>query len=75
LASVNVHRGNLYLLAKLPDKQSPSLWRQQRIPLKLPDTPANQRTARKRLAELERQLDRGTFAWDFWVDTAGKSIT
>jgi integrase len=43
--------------------------------LKLADTPANQRTARKRLAELEKQLARGSFDWDYWVDTGAKGIT
>ena len=75
MASVNVLRGNLYLLARLPDKKEPSYWRQQRIPLKLVDTPADQRTARKRLAELEKQLARGTFTWDYWIETATKGMT
>jgi integrase len=75
MASVNVLRGNLYLLARLPDKKEPSHWRQQRVPLKLADTPANQRTARKRLAELEKQLARGSFDWDYWVDTGANGIT
>ena len=75
MASVNVQRGNLYLLATLPDRNDPSQRRQQRIPLKLADTPTNQRTARKRLAELEKQLARGTFDWAFWVEQETKGLT
>jgi integrase len=74
MASVNVLRGNLYLLAKLPDRGDPSRWRQQRIPMKLADTPANQRTARRRLAELERQLEQGSFSWAFWTDDDSKAL-
>lgn len=68
MASINILRGNLYLLAKLPDRNDSSYWRPQRIPLKLSDTPTNQRTARKRLAELEKQLARGTFEWSYWIE-------
>ena len=75
MASVNVARGNLYLLARLPDKKEPTYWRQQRIPLHLKDTPANQRTARRRLAELEKQLAVGTFEWDYWVETHSKGVS
>lgn len=75
MASVNVLRGNLYLLAKLPDKNDPATWRRQRIPLKLADTPTNQRTARKRLTELEKQLDRGTFEWSYWTESETKTLT
>ena len=71
-ASVNVVQGNLYLLATLPDRQDPPTWRQERIRLKLQDTPANQRTARRRLPELEKQLAAGSFSWAFWVEDTSK---
>lgn len=41
---------------------------QTRIALKLDDTPVNRRMAAKQLATLHRQLEAGTFAWDYWLD-------
>lgn len=75
MASVNIARNRLYLLAKLPPKSGEGPWKQQRIPLKLDDTPINQKVAAKKLAELEKQLARGTFEWSFWLEdpTAGVS--
>lgn len=75
MASISVVKDNLYLLAKLPDKELPNLMRRQRIPLKMKDSPANQRVAKKQLAELERQLQDGTFDWSFWVDDSGKTVS
>lgn len=73
MASINILRNRLYLLAKLPPKDGSPGLKQYRIPLYLDDTPINQRTARKRLAELEKQLAAGTFAWSYWQreDTSG----
>ena len=68
MASVNVHRGRLYLLAKVPNRDGTPGLRQQRIALKLDDTPINRRTAAKQLQTLERQLAAGTFEWAYWND-------
>jgi integrase len=68
MASVNVHRGRLYLLAMVPNKDGAPGLRQQRIALKLDDTPVNRRTAAKQLVMLNRQLEAGTFSWEHWLD-------
>lgn len=77
MASINVLRKRLYLLANLPLKDGSPGRKQQRITLCLDDTPTNQRTARKRLAELEKQLAAGTFDWLYWQpeDAQTKGIT
>ena len=75
MASVNKLKDRLYLLAKLPPKSGQGPWKPQRIPLYLDDTPVNERTARKRLAELEKQLARGTFEWEYWQPQTDKGIT
>jgi len=68
-ASVNVHKERLYLLARLPPRTDPSgPLKQQRIALGHSDTPANRKVAEKRRAELQRQLDQGTFAWEDWIE-------
>jgi len=66
MASINVLRQRLYLLAVLPPKAGTGPWKQQRIALRLDDTPSNMRTARGRLAVLEKQLANGTFDWQEW---------
>lgn len=76
MASINVLRGRLYLLAKLPprggqDCPDASHWKQQRLALRLDDTPANRKVAQRRLTELERQLGRGEFDWGFWEEEKG----
>lgn len=68
MASVNVLRGRLYLLAKLPHRDGTPGSKQTRIPLRLDDTPVNQRTARKQLKTLEQQMADGTFSWSYWSD-------
>lgn len=68
MASVNIHRGKLYLLAKVPRRDGKPGLLQTRIPLRLDDTPVNRRTAAKQLKTLERQLDTGTFQWSYWRD-------
>jgi len=67
MASINVHRDRLYLLANLPLKDGSPGRKRQRLPLYLDDTPANQRTARKRLALLEKQLETDSFDWSYWL--------
>jgi len=67
-ASVSVHRGKLYLLARLPKKSGEPGLMPQRIPLRLNDTPADHRIADKRRIVLQKQLDRGLFDWDDWID-------
>lgn len=66
MASINVQRGRLYLLATVPRRDGRGR-AQQRIPLYLDDQPANQITARRRLRELERQLAAGSFCWADWL--------
>jgi integrase len=68
MASVNVHRGRLYLLAKVPRRDGSPGLQQCRIALRMDDTPVNRRTAAKQLQTLERQLATGTFEWAYWTD-------
>lgn len=68
MASVNVHKGRLYLLAKVPRRDGRPGLMQTRIALRLDDTPVNRRTAAKQLQTLERQLERGEFSWSYWSD-------
>jgi integrase len=68
MASISAQRGRLYLLASLPRRDGSPGMQQTRIALKLDDTPVNRRTAAKQLATLHRQLEAGTFAWDYWLD-------
>jgi integrase len=68
MASINVQRDRIYLLARLPRRDgSPGLV-QQRIALKLDDNPVNRRAAAKQLVTLERQLATDTFDWAYWTD-------
>ena len=69
-ASVNVLRGKLYLLAKLPAKDGAGDPKPQRIPLGLADTPDENKVAAKRLALLQRQIETGTFDWADWVEVS-----
>lgn len=75
MASVNVHKGRLYLLAKVPRRDGAPGVTQTRIALKLDDTPINRRTAQKQLVTLERQLATGTFEWNYWLDDSDGGIT
>jgi integrase len=75
MASVNVARGRLYLLAKVPRRDGAPGLQQTRIALKMDDTPTNQRTASKLLQTLEKQLASGTFEWDYWLDEAAAGVT
>lgn len=75
-ASINVHRGRLHLLAKLPPRDAPAGaegvdWKRTRLALRLDDTPANRKVAQRRLLELRRQLDHGEFRWEFWSEASG----
>ena len=67
-ASVNVLKGKLYLLARLPKKSGEPGLMPQRIPLRLNDTPADHRIADKRRVLLQKQIDRGVFDWEDWID-------
>lgn len=75
MASVNVHRGRLYLLAKVPRRDGQPGLQQTRIALKLDDSPVNRRTAAKQLRTLEQQLERGTFDWAYWLDEEASQVT
>jgi integrase len=68
MASINAQRGRLYLLANLPRRDGRPGLAQQRIALRLDDTPVNRRVAAKQLATLERQLATDTFEWAYWTD-------
>jgi integrase len=68
MASLNVHRGRLYLLARLPRRDGQPGTAQARIALRLDDTPVNRRTAAAQLKTLQRQLATGTFEWAYWSD-------
>jgi integrase len=68
MASVNIHKGRLYLLAKVPRRDGAPGLQQTRIALRLDDTPVNRRAAAKQLQTLERQLADGTFDWAYWTD-------
>ncbi|NCU72692.1 MAG: hypothetical protein EBY66_06745, partial [Candidatus Fonsibacter lacus] len=68
MASINVQRGRLYLLARVPRRDGQPGLQQQRIALRLDDTPVNRRAAAKQLQTLERQLADGSFSWAYWLD-------
>jgi integrase len=73
MASINRHRGRLYLLAKVPRRDGTAGLAQTRIALRLDDTPVNRRMAAKQLQTLEQQLQRGTFEWSYWLDEDAKA--
>lgn len=75
MASVNVHKGRLYLLAKVPRRDGQPGLLQTRIALRMDDTPVNRRTAAKQLQALERQLEQGTFEWAYWLDEEHAGVT
>jgi len=67
--SINTQKGRLYLLCRLPPRNDQeAAVRQQRVALGLDDTPTNRKVAERRRVELQRQVDRGTFAWEDWVE-------
>lgn len=68
MASINVQRGRLYLLANLPRRDGKPGRQQSRIALKLDDNPVNRRAAAKQLTTLQRQLATDTFDWAYWTD-------
>jgi integrase len=68
MASINVQRGRLYLLANLPRRDGQPGRQQSRIALKLDDNPVNRRAAAKQLTTLQRQLATDTFDWAYWTD-------
>ena len=74
MASINVQRGRLYLLARVPRRDGSPGLAQQRIALRLDDTPVNRRVAAKQLQTLQRQLATDTFEWGYWTDQ-GEGIT
>lgn len=75
MASVNVQRGRLYLLAAVPRRDGQPGLKQTRISLLLDDTPINRRAAAKQLKTLERQLETGTFEWSYWLGEANTGVT
>lgn len=75
MPSINVQRGRLYLLARLPYRDGRPGLTQQRLALRLDDTPVNRRMAAKQLETLRRQLDTGTFEWSYWLDQAPGALT
>lgn len=75
MASINVHRGRLYLLAKLPRRDGKPGLSQHRIALRLDDSTVNRRVAAKQLQTLERQIEAGTFEWSYWQDDEAPGIT
>lgn len=75
MASVNALRGRLYLLGKLPRRDGQPGLKQQRIALRLDDTPVNRRTAARQLQTLESQLSNGSFDWAYWGDGEAPGLT
>jgi integrase len=75
MASVNVLRGRLYLLAKVPRRDGKPGLSQTRIALGLDDTPINRRLAEKQRKTLETQLAQGTFTWSEWGPSPESGIT
>lgn len=67
-AGITQTHGRLYLLARLPAKDGSGAIKQQRIPTGLPDTPADRKRVQPMLQRLQREMDRGTFNWDDWVE-------
>jgi len=68
MASLNIYRGRLYLLARVPRRDGRPGLAQARIALRMDDTPVNRRAAAKQLQTLERQLREGSFNWAYWND-------
>jgi integrase len=68
MPAINVQRGRLYLVARVPRRDGKPGLQQTRIALRLDDTPVNRRAAAKQLQTLERQLQAGTFDWTYWSD-------
>lgn len=66
MASLNIYRGRLYLLARVPRRDGRPGLAQARIALRMDDTPVNRRAAAKQLQTLERQLREGSFSWAYW---------
>ena len=75
MASISTHQGRLYLLAKVPKRNGEPGLRQQRIALRMDDTPVNRRAAAKQLKTLERQLATDSFDWSYWLDDAERGVT
>lgn len=75
MASINAFRKRLYLLARVPRRDGRPGLAQSRIALRLDDTPVNRRMAAKQLQTLERQLEGGTFSWDYWLDQEPGAIS
>ncbi len=55
MPAINVQRGRLYLVARVPRRDGKPGLQQTRIALRLDDTPVNRRAAAKQLQTLERQ--------------------
>jgi len=66
MASIVAQKGRLYLLARLPIKDGSPGTKQYKIALQLPDEPRQRKLAEKRLAQLEKEIAAGSFAWDNW---------
>ncbi|NBS92725.1 MAG: hypothetical protein EBT27_03150 [Betaproteobacteria bacterium] len=75
MASVNAHKGRLYLLAKAPRRDGLPGLAQTRIALRMDDTAVNRRAAAKQLQTLERQLADGSFDWSYWCDGEAPGLT
>ncbi len=63
---VNVHKGRLTLLGTLPAKDGSGNMRQQRIALRMSDTPANRAKAEKVLKKAIAELNSGKWDWSNW---------
>lgn len=67
MPSINSFRGRLYLLGRFPHKDGSPGRKQGRIALRLDDTSANQRIAKRLLKTLEKQLNDQSFCWVDWA--------
>lgn len=75
MASISTQRGRLYLSATVPARDGAPGMVRTRIALRLDDTPVNRRSAAKQLQTLKRQLETGTFDWEYWLDDEAGGVT
>ncbi len=72
--AVERRRTALYLRATLPERDNPSIKRQQRIPLGLPADYKALAEAETKAIDLGRQLRAGSFLWERWDGPQGPQI-
>ena len=67
MARIREQKGRLYISATLPHKDGSPGNAQAMITLQLPAGPRYWKQAEKKLKQLERELEKGTFEWANWI--------